>query len=252
MIRCVMNKYFTIILTIILFTACQSAPEDYSNFEKAHLQGIIYDIDNQPVSQVSIYLVQITPFEDDKEENAENKKEGPIERRQVSDIRGRFLFADLPKGEYKIEYSKEKYEKVQTKIVFERKTQILYAKIISFNQLIQLSQNALENRKKDIALEYINRAEVLDASSPLLQYLKAVYLYNILDYEGAIDILENLKKEGFSQPHINLFLSDLYELKQDDMNAIINLKEYLKSRFDPDAEQRLIGLQEKLDENNTD
>ena len=165
-------------------------------------------------------------------------EEGP-----VTDINGRFAIVSLSKGEHLIRIKKEGYEELSVKFEFVSKDQVLYLKIISYNQLLRQIEHSLERKRLKDVDELIRRAEAVAPDDPVGMYLKAVYFIEIDRLEESIRILETILEEGYREPAVYLTLADIYQFDMKNEEAAIEyLEEYLRRRGDTEVEKRLEAL----------
>jgi predicted Zn-dependent protease len=198
-------------------------------FPKAPLFGMVYDFDNQPCSGARIVL---------------DDEEGP-----QTDINGRFIIGSLSSGEYKIQVKKEGYEELTANFKFSNKNQVLYLRIISFNQLLRKAEYALEKKRLKETGELIQRVEAIDADDPVAMYLKALYLLECRKPEEAVKILNKILAKGYSEPVVYITLADIYQYRIDNAGkALFYLEESLKMQRNYKIEKRLEALKLELEE----
>lgn len=212
------------------FSSCLTKDRAASmEFAKAPLFGMVYDFDNQPCSGALII------FDDE---------EGP-----QTDINGRFVIGFLSSGEHKVQVKKEGYEELTANFKFSSKNQVLYLRVISFNQLLRKTEYALEKKRLKETGELIKRLEAINADDPVAMYLKAVYLLECRKPEEAVIILNTILAKGYSEPVVYITLADIYQYRIDDTNkAISNLEKYLQIQRNNKVEKRLEALKLKLEE----
>jgi hypothetical protein len=188
------------------------------------LNGMIYDFDNEPVTDV---LVHVT----DK-------------IRTNSDIYGHFHIENLRADtEYTITCSKEGYETASVKFVYNSISEVAYIRMYSSEQLLGLAENEIQQKKYDAAVSYLDRSEKAGGSKVCTGYLRAVIAYAKKAYDEALSGLQRLMDAGYTEPYIYLFTADVYEYGLSDKeNAKKYLQRYLDSSYDPDAAARLEGL----------
>ena len=145
-------------ISISLSNCITNKAERLQDFEEAFLFGMIYDYDNQPCPGALIIV---------------DGEEGP-----ATDINGRFAIVSLTKGEHRIRIKKEGYEELSVIFEFISKDQVLYLKIISYNQLLRQIEHSLERKRLKDVEELIRRAEAVTPDDPVGMYLKAVYFIN--------------------------------------------------------------------------
>jgi len=188
----------------VLCSSCATGRDDYREFDNAPLFGMIYDNDNQPCSGVAIAV--------DGNESS------------VSDINGRFIIADLTRGTHKITAVKDGYEALEISIEFLNKSQVLYLRNISFDQLLAKAEQALEREDVQAAEQLLQRARSIRASDPVLEFLTAVYYRRTSSYEEAIATLKSMLDLGYERPAVLLLLADIYEY---DLGNLETAREFL-------------------------
>jgi tetratricopeptide (TPR) repeat protein len=210
----------------LLCASCATTEEktDGFSFESAALFGMVYDGDNQPCAGVRVSLDGV---------------EGPI-----TDIRGRFILPELPRGVHEVTARKVGYEDLSVSFAFLSRTDVLYLRMTSLAQLLAQAEQSLEARRWEEADAFLVRAERLDPADPVTMYLKAVRWYKLEKYAEAAGQLEAILTKGFKEPSVYLFLADLYERRLGDpARARSNLEAYLVIKWDADVEKRWKALQ---------
>jgi tetratricopeptide (TPR) repeat protein len=224
-------KYSTVLglalCMMVSFTSCKSLSNNNPvTFDKAPLLGMVYDYDNAACAGVTVSI---------------NGK--PV---ATSDIDGRFFIPDLDRGEHIIELAKRDYESSTTVIDYESKSQVLYLKILSFDELLVQAQDALEAQKKADAESLLQRAEKVRLGDPEAQYFRALLLYREKRYDDAVEELENLIDNDNRDPYVYLFLADIYQYNLNDIKAAkVALTEFLTRIEDTDIRKRFEALSEQ-------
>ncbi|RPJ06949.1 MAG: hypothetical protein EHM28_08880 [Spirochaetaceae bacterium] len=207
-----------------LFYGCGSYDTNEAIFTQAHLEGMIYDNHNNPCAGARI--------------SADN---GPA---FVSDVNGRFTLYNLSRGIHEIAVVKKEYETSSFSVEFLSRTQVLYVKMFSQSQLLELAETALDGRKLGEADEFLKRAEAIDKEVPVLLYLKSVLELKRDNYDDALSLLKQLVQMGYTFPPVFLSMADIYEYKLKDIpNAISALKNYLNLVENPAVRERLSHLE---------
>jgi tetratricopeptide (TPR) repeat protein len=198
-------------------------PSVLYEFSRAPLLGMIYDYDNKPCSNSLVTV---------------DGQEGPR-----SDINGRFITKPLSKGEHRITIEKEGYEPVPIVFQFLNRNQVLYVRMISFNQLLKELESAIEGGRWDEAHKLIERAEKIKRDDTVENYLKAMFFKERGFFEDAIEVLNGIIAMGFREPHVYLSLADIYQYQLNDAaHASKYLEEFLKSKRSREVEKRLESL----------
>ncbi len=209
-----------VVLVFLLWSCASEAKRDDRDFDTAALMGMIYDVDGQPCSGVTV------------------KVDGSAGL--VTDIRGRFALLDVRRGAHTIIATKQGFEDLTVEISFLNRTDILHLQMVSFGQLLDLAETAMSEQRWADAKALLVRAEKLNSGDAVLAYMFAVHAYRSGDYAEAVKRLEGLTASGRTLPVVYLFLAEVYEKGlKDTPKAIASLESYLKLRSDPDAEARL-------------
>ena len=213
-----------IALSILLLASCATASnQDPFRFERAPLFGMIYDLDNKACAGISVTL--------DRTQNA------------TSDIDGRFVLLALKPGPHTLSASGAGYETVELSFNFMSRRQVLYLKMVSFDQLLAQAQDALDRKKWKEAEALLQRAAAIRDSDTVLVYLRAILEYQQGDAARAAARLESLAVGGTTIPYVYLFLADLYEYSLGKPGlAAKALSTYLEQKDDPEARKRLDAL----------
>ncbi len=227
------NKHgflFLVFCIPVLLAGCSSlADKAVTEFSIADLHGMIYDFHSQPCANVNIRI--------------DNRK-GP-----ASDINGRFVLKNLAKGTHSISFSKEGFEEVGFSFDFSNRTQVLYLKLFSLNQLLELAEKELENKKLGKAEEFLKRAGKIDATNAILLYFKAVLALKRNQVDLAIKELNTILEQGIVEPVVFLTLADIYQYYIKNIpKAVYYLKQYVHQQENADVLSRLKQLEAQLRE----
>lgn len=208
----------------LLSSSCVSMRErQLREFDQASLAGMIYDLDQKPCAG-ALVLVDGEP--------------GPR-----TDLNGRFTIAALPRGTHGLRVVKEGYEPLETSIEFFDRTQVLYLRVTSHDQLLRGAEEAMSRQRLQEADEYLLRAEALDADDPVGMYLRALYLLRREDTDGAVRLLDRILAVGIKEPAVYLSLADIYQYRVGDRDRAAGyLREYLARVNSPDVRARLESL----------
>lgn len=226
------KKVFKLIVIGLTLSFSSCLTKDAATFNEngeAPLFGMVYDFNNQPCSGALIIL---------------DDEEGP-----QTDINGRFVIGYLPGGEHKVQVKKEGYEELTTIFKFSNKDQVLYLRIISFNQLLRKTEYALEKKRLKETGELLKRVEAINSDDPVAMYLKAIYLMECRKPEEAVTILNKILDKGYSEPVIYITLADIYQYRINDAKkALSNLEKHLQIQRSDKIEKRLEALKLELEE----
>ncbi|MBI9099724.1 MAG: carboxypeptidase regulatory-like domain-containing protein [Spirochaetaceae bacterium] len=212
-----MKKILLLItLTALLFISCKSEPEGY--FESSSLPGMIYDADNRPCDKVILTIWLLDEVTGGYEEMNEAH----------SDINGRFTFPELSRGSYRVIAEKEGYEAVSTEFYYSSRLEVLYLKIFSQKQILNLATDAMNDRRFGKVQDLLQRSEAVNIDDPYSLYLKSIYLYEKKEFESALIPLMRIEDMGYRFAYVHLLMADIYEYELDDRdNALIQLNKYL-------------------------
>lgn len=219
-----MKKYIFIVPLLLILISCATArKENLYEFIEAPLFGMVYDYDNQPCADVQTVI---------------DGKPGP-----ATDINGRFAIDSLTRGKHTIVLSKEGYEERLVSFEFLNKSQILYLRVISFNQILREIEKAIEGDKWEEGESLFERAENIKRNDPVEMYLKAIFLKKKGDTENAVETLLEILNLGYKEPYVYLALGDMYQFVMNSPGkAIEYIERYLKSRGDREVQKRLDEL----------
>lgn len=185
------NNFQKIFLILsLLVTSCKSAE---FGFHSVDTNGMVYDFENRPLSG---YEVQIGKYH------------------AVSDITGRFLIPKIPAGNYEIYGTKLGYESYAGTITVDDIKQIVYIRVPSESQLLNLVDTALTENKIEEAENNLRRAKNTGVTNTEMQLFEAIVLFRKNDVPGAIKILEDMKASGVTDKYILLFLENLKQKEQ--------------------------------------
>jgi hypothetical protein len=144
---------FLFIAVLVIGSCTTYLNTNTDDFGSADLSGMIYDADSQACQGVRVSLDGVP---------------GP-----VSDVNGRFTLSSVTRGRHTLSVKKDKYEDASFAIEYLNRTQIVYLKIFSFNQILDRAEKALAERKPGETEAYLARAARIDETDPLLLYLRA-------------------------------------------------------------------------------
>lgn len=178
------------IISSFLLISCNTL-----KYEKISINGMVYDFSNRPVSNYSIII-------DD-------------EPSSITDINGRFAISKIKRGNYKIRGTGKEYEEYQSEISIYAPDQIIYIRVPSYKQLIELADNALMNNQIRDANSYILRAYDIGIINTELLFYAAIVKFRMNDYSGAIYYLELAIASGIDDDYMRMFYDDLKRLQDE-------------------------------------
>ena len=180
---------FLFLLFAISAISCKTAEFGYQVID---VNGMVYDFSNRPVPFCEITL------------GAGHKS--------VTDINGRFTLQKVPAGTYLITGFKNGYEFHSDEINIRDAGQIVYIRMPSARQLLNLADQALTANNTELAGEMIGRALLADSRNTEALFYSAVLKFRQRDYSGAVEILDGVRNSGVRDFYVDKFFSDLKEL----------------------------------------
>ena len=212
------KKIIKILVVFLLFVSCKS-----NKVEIPSVQGMIYNGDNEAVSDVVVYI-------DDK-------------KNAFSDIYGHFILSDIEIGNtYTIKASKNGYEEIYMSFTYSNPSQVIYFRMFSANELLYSAEEKVEQKEYKKAEEYLKRAETAGGSFLSINYLRAVIKMLIGDYDKALETANKIIEEGYTEPYLYILIADIYKNGFNDINnEQLYLQKFLKLTYDPKIQERLIS-----------
>ena len=165
------------------------------NGKTIDVNGMIYDFANRPIPFCEIII-------DDLYTGS-------------TDINGRFIIPKIKPGIYTITGQKAGYETYKDDITINEQGQIIYIRIPSQNQLLNLADEAMTIMNFAIAEEYIQRAYEIDNTNIEMLFYYATIKFRQQKYEEAVIFLETARALGSRDVYIDRFLAILKELQND-------------------------------------
>jgi tetratricopeptide (TPR) repeat protein len=178
------------LLAFLPFFSCKTAEFGYKVID---INGMIYDFSNRPVPNFSITL--------DKKHNS------------GTDINGRFTLAKVPAGIYTLTAEKTGYETYVEEVTIKDQGQIIYIRVPSQGELLNLVDDALSGGNFDAAEEYVNRAYLIEPNNIEMLFYYATVMFRKGEYDRAIHFLQAAQNLGSKDEYIVKFLTVLKELK---------------------------------------
>ena len=187
------------------------------------VQGMIYDADNESVSDVEIFI--------DGKKNA------------VSDIYGHFTLTGLTASkDYSLRAAKKGYEDVELLFTYSVPSQVIYLHMYSAAELLASAEAMTEEKKFREAEDFLNRAELAGGNFLGINYLRACIKYLVADYDSALSIANSIIEAGYIDSYISLLFADIYENGFSDSDKTkLYLQKSLELSYDPLVEKRLLG-----------
>ncbi len=164
-------KYIVSLVTILGLAGCSAMPGAY--FSRAtSLEGVVYTSVGAPLRDARITIGAHTMA--------------------VSDVNGRFTIARVEPGEHRVRAHHEAYETVELTMTFSRPTDVLYLRMLSAEDLVRASQQALDRGRTSEAEQAIGRALAVSPESVRARYLAAIIYTNAGRFEDARRMLKDL------------------------------------------------------------
>lgn len=192
-----LRSFLSIIFAIVL-VSCKTGGEDHF-IESSGLPGMIYDGYNKPCKNVQIQVYRLV---DDF---------GELLLAVESDINGRFTLPALKQGNYRIELYKEDHETLVKEINYSSPLEVLYMKMYSQDQILDMAVQSLEERRIVRVENYLKRSESIQSDDPYHLYVQSIYMYSIEDYEQSLEYLKALVHQGYLFPYVHLLMADIYQ-----------------------------------------
>ena len=174
---------------ILLVTGCKTTSLIYG----VNINGMVYDFDNRPVAGYHLKL------NDDLE--------------VVTDITGRFTFEKVKLGEYLLTGESNRYETYEGKIIIYDQDQVIYLRIPSFSQLINLTDKALEANNLQEAEGFLKRAAAMNIQDIDVMIYEAVLAYRYYNIEQAMREIEQIKVNGYRNEWLDRFYDELRKIQ---------------------------------------
>ena len=182
---------FGLCVFILFVTGCKTTSLIYG----VNINGMVYDFDNRPVAGYHLKL--------------NNDLE------VVTDITGRFTFEKVKLGEYLLTGESRQYEPYEGKIVIYSQDQVIYLRIPSFLQLINLTDKALEGNNLQEAEGFLKRASAMNSEDIDVMIYEAVLAYRYYNIEQAMRKIEQVKVNGYRNEWLDRFYDELRKIQLD-------------------------------------
>ena len=182
-------RYLALFALAFALMACKSAE---FGFKVTDVNGMVYDFSNRPVAHADVSMGRWY--------------------RSSTDINGRFTIPKVPLGAHTITVNKKGFEKHSDEVNIREKGQIIYIRLPSQNQLLNLADDALTANNFILAEELLERAYQIDENNVEMLFYYASVRFRLSDYGLAIKFLERAKNLGSRDVYIDKFLTQLKEL----------------------------------------
>jgi tetratricopeptide (TPR) repeat protein len=183
-----MKKAGFLFLPVLLFLSAACTTTGYKR-GTAGLNGMVYDFDNKPVPQ---YIIEI---------DGKNPAS--------TDINGRFFIPRVRSGKHEIRGRREGYEEYRGEIIINDKRQIVYLRVPSLSQLLNLADNSLSKNNVEEAALYIERGAAIGEKTVELLFYSAIVLFRKGEYQAAVESLRDAVSRGSRDEYVTRFLNEL-------------------------------------------
>lgn len=156
------------------------------------INGMIYDFSNKPVAYCEIVMGK--------------------SYKSSTDINGRFTLPKIPYGNYTITVHKNGYETYSDEVLIRKHGQIIYLRIPSQNQLLNLADEALTAMNFEVAEEYLERAYQIDKNNIEMLFYYSTIKFRQHKYDEAITFLIAARNLGSKDLYVDKFFTILKEL----------------------------------------
>ena len=173
-------------ILVVLLASCKTAE---LGFKVINVSGMIYDFSNRPVQHCEVSLGWW--------------------HKTTTDINGRFTLPKVGYGTYTVTGKKNGFETYSEKIIIKDPGQIIYIRIPSQNQLLNLVDEALTAGNFTLAEETAERAYQIDKNNVEMLFYYATVKFRQREYDNAVHFLEAAKNLGSRDVYIDKFLTQL-------------------------------------------
>ena len=185
-----MKRWMIIFFIVSTVISCKTAE---FGFKLIDINGMVYDFSNRPVAYCDISLGG--------------------KYTSNTDINGRFSLPKVPAGTYTITGCKEAFENYSDEIIIKDRGQIIYIRMPSQNQLLNLADEALSANKLASAEEALERAYRIDQNNTEMLFYYAAVKFRQREYDSAVYFLESARTLGSKDVYIDKFLIAIKEVQ---------------------------------------
>lgn len=190
MYYCNRRCYFALVIIFLIGSAgCKTT----SLTAGIDIHGMIYDFENRPVSGYVLMLNN--------------------DLRVVTDVTGRFTFEKVKIGTYSLTGQGGLYESCCETVDVYARGQIIYLRIPSLYQLLNLADSSLENHKIAEAETYLNRARTIEGENIDIDIYSSIVEFRKNNIERAISEIEKVKAKGFRADWIDSYHYELEKIQ---------------------------------------
>lgn len=180
-----------LMLLVFYIASCKTAEFGHKTLD---VNGMIYDFENRPVSNYTIAIGEEEKYS------------------SVTDINGRFLIPKVPYGSHSLHGEKFGYESYQGEILINDRGQIVYVRIPSFRQLLDLADEAISGNDFATAEEFLNRARTTGQINAELVLYEAILEFRQGKYDAASGRIRAAMDAGMNDKYLEIFLNDILRI----------------------------------------
>jgi len=180
------------VIFILILTSCSTLRDRENAID---VNGMVYDFTNRPIPHSEILLGE--------------------EIQSITDINGRFTLQRVQPGLHTIIIRKSGFETYAEEIYIRDRAQIIYIRMPSQSQLLELVDDAIARHDFIMASALVERAYNIDPNNIVMLFYYATVAFRLQDYASAIMYLETAQQLGSRDLYISRFLAILRELQSD-------------------------------------
>ncbi len=162
------------VLCAVVLLGCAGTP-DAAWTQPAPLHGVIYDASGAPLGWVELQVDEGPPV--------------------YSDIHGRFSLPPLTAGSYTVKAGRKGYETLTSEVAFTNRSDVLYLRLRSVDELSVQVQEALDRGRTARAIELLEAGLPANPEDEQLRFLLALTYARIGDVDGALSELKWFSSE---------------------------------------------------------
>jgi len=181
------------LLAAMTVVSCRTAELGFKVFD---ISGMIYDFSNRPIAHCEVSL-------------SRNLKSS-------TDINGRFTLHKVPPGKYILTGIKKGFEYYSEEVTIKDAGQIIYVRMPSQYQLLNLVDESLSANDFTSAEEFAGRAYQIDKSNLEMLFYYATVKFRQNELVKAIDFLKEAGSLGSKDIYVEKFLNALKEMQNAD------------------------------------
>lgn len=213
-----------VILGSVILWGCATSPLVKPSSGRGELRGMVYDLERQPVSDTTIELTI----------------DGKATLR-ITDLHGRFGFAETPFGIVSVRIAKPGYEPFVWEFRYNDAAQVLYIQLASADQLLEAAAQSLEQRNWLEFDDFLARARAAGPQNQQTLVLEATGLERRGRLQEALKLLLDTEPPQPSLAWELLTAQIAHRLGQRD-TAVEHWQRALAIREDPRVRALISGL----------